>query len=85
MLQAFEADINQHNLPHNASVLAEQLSKRELEVLQLLGAGHSNAEIAETLIIGLNTAKTHLKNIYGKLEVSTRTQAIARARALHLL
>lgn len=86
LLQAFGADpLNQQNPHKTANTLTEQLSQREMEVLQLLAAGHSNAEIAETLIIGLNTVKTHLKNIYSKLAVSTRTQAIAQARALHLL
>lgn len=63
----------------------EQLSSRELEVLRLLAAGHSYADIAEMLVIGLNTVKTHVKNIYGKLGARNRTQAIAHARALHLL
>ena len=86
LLRAFHAEpALQQNGPGDMSMLPEQLSQRELEVLSLLAAGYSNANIAEALIIGLNTVKTHLKNIYGKLEVSTRTQAIARARVLHLL
>ncbi len=68
-----------------ATSLPEQLSSRELEVLRLLAAGHSYADIAEMLVIGLNTVKTHVKNVYGKLGARNRTQAIAYARALHLL
>ena len=67
------------------SSLVEPLGKRELEVLQLIVAGMSNSEIAEKLIIGEGTVKTHINNIYGKLDVQSRTQAIARARELKLL
>jgi LuxR family maltose regulon positive regulatory protein len=63
----------------------EPLSERELEVLRLIAAGRSNQEIADTLIIALSTVKRHINNIYGKLDTQSRTQAIARARDLHLL
>jgi ATP/maltotriose-dependent transcriptional regulator MalT len=56
-----------------------------LEVLRLLAAGQSNAEIARTLVIAVSTVKTHTNNIFGKLGVTSRSQAIARARDLHLL
>ncbi|MFC2068016.1 response regulator transcription factor [Chloroflexota bacterium] len=62
-----------------------QLSEREMEVLQLIVDGMSNCEIAEKLIIGEGTVKTHINNIYGKLDVRSRTQAIAQARELKLL
>jgi LuxR family maltose regulon positive regulatory protein len=65
--------------------LAELLSARELEILQLVAAGVSNTEIAEQLVILVNTVKKHVTNIFGKLAVTTRTQAVARARALKLL
>ena len=59
---------------------------RELEVLQRIAAGKSNQAIAQELIVSLGTIKTHINNIYGKLNnVHNRTQAIARARELHLL
>ena len=61
------------------------LSERELEILRLIAAGLSNRQIAARLVITLNTAKTHVHNISQKLEVSTRTQAIARARELKLI
>jgi LuxR family maltose regulon positive regulatory protein len=63
----------------------EPLSERELEVLRLLASGHSNREIAKALIVTVGTVKTHIHNIYGKLNVQSRTQAIARARELALL
>ncbi len=68
-----------------ASVLAEPLTARELEVLRLLAEGASNGEIAQRLIISLSTVKKHIANIFGKLEAQSRTQAVARARALNLL
>lgn len=61
------------------------LSKRELEVLQLIADGHSNQEIADLLFVSLNTAKTHISHIYAKLGVSRRTQAVQKARALAAL
>jgi LuxR family maltose regulon positive regulatory protein len=65
--------------------LVEPLTKREREVLQLIYEGLSNQEIAEKLVLALNTVKRHTSNIYGKLDVSSRTQAIARARQLGLV
>lgn len=65
--------------------LIDQLSHREQEVLRLLAAGASNQEIATRLVITLNTAKRHVKHILAKLAATNRTQAVARARELHLL
>ena len=65
--------------------LVEPLSERELEVLRLVAAGLTNRDIAAQLIIAHGTAKRHLSNIYGKLGVGSRTQAVARARELRLL
>jgi LuxR family maltose regulon positive regulatory protein len=65
--------------------LVEPLSGREIEVLQLIAAGLSNREIAERLVIAPGTVKRHSNNIYGKLGVRSRTQAVARARELGLL
>lgn len=64
---------------------ADALSERELEVLRLVGAGLSNAEIAERLFITLATVKRHINHIYSKLDVRTRTQALIRARERDLL
>jgi LuxR family maltose regulon positive regulatory protein len=65
--------------------LIEPLTKRELEILELIGAGYSNREIAGRLVITLNTVKKHSSNIYAKLGVNSRTQAVAVARQLNLL
>ena len=67
------------------SALIEPLSQRELEVLRLLAAGRSNKGIAQTLVIAVGTVKKHLKNIYQKLNVHSRTAAVARARELDIL
>jgi LuxR family maltose regulon positive regulatory protein len=65
--------------------LIEPLSARELEVLQLIAQGLSNNEIGERLFLALSTVKGHNRNIFGKLQVQSRTEAIARARQLGLL
>ena len=65
--------------------LVEQLSERELEVLWLIAAGLSNKKIMDELFISLSTVKTHLRNIYGKLNVHSRTEAIVKAKELELL
>ncbi len=65
--------------------LIEPLSERELEVLRLICAGKSNQEIADELFLALNTVKRHANNLYGKLGVSRRAQAILEARRLRLV
>jgi LuxR family maltose regulon positive regulatory protein len=71
--------------PTLAQPLADPLTERELEVLHLLADGLSNKEIGDRLVIAPSTVKQHLKNIYGKLDVHSRTQAVARGRELALL
>ena len=61
------------------------LSKREYEVLQQLAKGATNKQIADSLFISENTVKTHLSNIYDKLQVKRRTQAIGKAREMGLI
>jgi LuxR family maltose regulon positive regulatory protein len=65
--------------------LIDPLSQRELEVLRLLTDGLSNPQIADHLCISINTVRFHTKNLYGKLGVNSRTQAIAQAHELNLL
>jgi LuxR family maltose regulon positive regulatory protein len=65
--------------------ISEPLSRKENDTLQLLAAGLTNKEIAEQLFVSPNTVKTHLKNIFEKLQVSNRNQAIAKARDLNLV
>jgi len=68
-----------------ASKLVESLSQRELEVLRLIVDGATNKEIADELVLTVNTVKRHISNIFGKLHVSNRAQAIAQAHERNLL
>jgi LuxR family transcriptional regulator, maltose regulon positive regulatory protein len=68
-----------------SSALAEPLTEREREVLRLLLEGASNREIAQRLVLSVNTVKRHVYNLCGKFGVQSRTQAIIRARELNLL
>ena len=61
------------------------LSKREMEVLQLMAEGLSNHEIAARLFVSLNTIKTHSSKVFEKLEVNRRTQAVDKAKRLNLI
>ncbi len=61
------------------------ISEREYEVLQLIAAGHSNQEIADLLYISLNTVKTHSSNLFSKLDVKRRTQAVQKAKELRII
>lgn len=63
----------------------QPLSSRELDVLRHLAAGRTNRDIANEMVLSLNTIKAHTRRLYAKLDVSNRTQAVARARDLHLL
>jgi LuxR family maltose regulon positive regulatory protein len=94
LLAAFEAGTNDERQRTKPSVsssvvgpssLIEPLSERELEVLQLIANGLSNREIADRLTITVGTAKRHASNIYAKLDVHSRVQAVARAQELCLL
>jgi LuxR family transcriptional regulator, maltose regulon positive regulatory protein len=71
--------------PASVQPLIEPLSGRELEVLHHLATGMSNQAIADQLFVSLAAVKWHARNIYGKLDVNNRTQAVARARELRLL
>jgi LuxR family maltose regulon positive regulatory protein len=67
------------------SGLIEPLSEREIDVLQLLAKGLTNQVVATRLFISLHTVKAHTRNIYSKLGVNNRTQAVDRARTLGIL
>jgi len=89
LLAVFEAEEQKSEatsyLPPPAQSLIEPLSRREVEVLQLIAQGLSNQEISERLVLALETVKGHNKKIFGKLQVQRRTEAVARARELGLL
>jgi len=61
------------------------LNQREYQVLQLLAKGHSNADIANDLFLSLSTIKTHTSNLYLKMEVKSRTQAITKGKLLRII
>jgi len=85
---AMEAHVHREggfHIPHATASLLSPLSERELEVLRLIAAGKSNAAIADTLYISLSTVKSHINNLYSKLGVESRTQALVRAKEISLL
>ena len=71
--------------PYEDEILIEPLSERELEVLTLIAEGLSNREIADKLFLSVGTVKWYTTHIFSKLGVQSRTQALVRARQLHLL
>jgi LuxR family transcriptional regulator, maltose regulon positive regulatory protein len=89
LLAVFEAEEQNSEatsyLPTPDQPLIEPLSRREVEVLQLIAQGLSNQEISERLVLALETVKGHNKKIFGKLQAQRRTEAVARARELGLL
>ena len=82
-LERVDARPAQH--AHLGEQLVEPLSEREIEVLRLIASGCSNKEIARELILAIGTVKRHTANIFNKLDVRNRTEAVARARELDLL
>jgi len=74
-----------HFTLNETEVANHNLSKRELEVLQLMAEGLSNDEIAQRLFLSLSTIKTHSRNLFEKLGVSRRTQAIDKAKKLSII
>lgn len=73
-----------HGTPSPVALLTP-ISDREIEVLKLIADGKSNASIADTLYISVSTVKTHINNLYSKLGVESRTQALARAKEFNLI
>ena len=68
-----------------AAPLLEPLTRRELDVLRRMARGQSNQQLAEGLFVSLSTVKTHINNLFRKLEVADRDAALRAARALQLL
>ena len=85
LLSLFGTDLPAKAIPPGGDTLIEPLTKRELEVLQLIADGLSNREISERLFLALSTVKGHTRIIFDKLQVQRRTEAVARARELGLL
>jgi LuxR family maltose regulon positive regulatory protein len=86
LLAAFgAAEQDKTSTVRRPSPIVDPLSDRELEVLRLMAAGLKYKEVAAQLVISLNTVRHHTKNIYGKLGVNSRAQAIAKAKELNLL
>ena len=90
LLAAFPSDVlsalpPKKKLMANTQILVEPLSDREIEVLRLMAEGYKYKEIAEKLFVSINTVRHHTRNLYSKLDVNNRTQAIGRAKELNLL
>lgn len=92
LLSAFDgpALLNAASAPTNDGVLfiaglVEQLSEREIEVLSLVASGATNQQIADQLVVSLSTVKTHINRTYRKLDVHSRTQAVAKIRQLGIV
>jgi LuxR family maltose regulon positive regulatory protein len=85
LLAAFDTTMKDKRQMAEASSLADLLSPRELEILRLIAQGFSNQAIGKQLFLALDTVKGHNRRIFDKLQVQSRTEAIARARELRLL
>lgn len=84
--KVIEREVIMNGFEFNQSAFdALGLSKRELEVLQLMATGLSNQEVADQLFVSLNTIKTHISRLFEKLDVKRRTQAIEKAKKLALI
>lgn len=81
LLEGFKQNVKSKK----SMIMGEILSKREIQILELLQQGASNVEISAKLFLSINTVKTHLLNIYTKLDVHSRTAALAKARKLKLI
>ncbi|TCK92586.1 LuxR family maltose regulon positive regulatory protein [Natranaerovirga hydrolytica] len=84
--QDFPITVNESDIsPSSYQELVEELTERELDILQNISRGLSNVEISNTMHLSIHTVKWHNKNIFGKLGVNNRTQAVVRGRALQLI
>ena len=87
ILEAFGAPAAAPSSPRPLSTpaVSDALSEREVEVLRLIAGGLSNSEVGRKLFIAPSTVKKHLENVYGKLTVRNRTEAVTRAREMGLM
>jgi LuxR family maltose regulon positive regulatory protein len=89
LLTVFEVEehgrLERAGTPEVDQALGEPLSEREKQVLRLLNTSLSSSEIADELVVSVNTARSHIRNIYSKLGVHSRYEAVARARELKLI
>ncbi|HYG51665.1 MAG TPA: LuxR C-terminal-related transcriptional regulator, partial [Flavobacteriales bacterium] len=76
---------NDHFVLNTPLIAQLELSKLELEILNLMAQGHSNEEIAAAIYVSVSTVKTHNQNLFAKLDVKRRTQAIEKAKRLSLI
>lgn len=76
---------NENFVPNTSLISQLEISKRELEILNLMAQGHSNEEIAAKIFVSLSTVKTHNQNLFVKLDVKRRTQAVEKAKRLSLI
>lgn len=78
--------IQKEEISLNTGLISQlEISRRELEILSLMAQGHSNGEIAEKLFISLSTVKSHNQNLFVKLDVKRRTQAVEKAKRLQII
>lgn len=87
IIQTLESDTppQDNSTVNEKAIEASGLSKRELEILQMMASGLSNQEIADTLFISLSTVKSHVTSIFTKLDAVRRTQAIEKAKSLKII
>lgn len=81
----FEKEASEMQIPDETELNKLKLSNREYEVLQLLAQGYTNKAIGEALFISLSTVKTHVSNLYVKMEVKNRVQATEKAKRLKII
>ncbi|MEL7145215.1 MAG: LuxR C-terminal-related transcriptional regulator [Bacteroidota bacterium] len=82
---AAAGSISEQKIDHTKIIEALEISQREMDVLQLMAEGHSNQEIADKLFISIHTVKTHSSNLFSKLQVKRRTQAVQKSKEIGLL
>ena len=79
-IEAQAAQQAAEEMPEKTKTLVEELTPREKDILRLIATGHSNSKIANALVLSVNTVKTHVSSIYGKLNINSRAQAAIMAK-----